>query len=186
VSIGEIQRIRGTRGDGRRHRGHVSGGSGPSRDRLAVTPGKAAWLVPEVAPGGDGTRFCGECRFAAAGRGSAVPVRRSARPVGSCMPACRGDAGGWEEWWPRRSRCRGAGGRLSFFLLICGRGGGMARRWSWRCWCWRRRPRRRAARQPGRAVVPLDGVGAGAGRVEPGAAAGGLLAGRDEPFDSST
>jgi hypothetical protein len=42
MAFGEIRRVRETRVDGRRHRGHVSGGSGPPRDLLAVTAGKAA------------------------------------------------------------------------------------------------------------------------------------------------
>jgi len=49
--------------------------------------------VPEVAPGGNGTRFCGEYRVASAGRGAAVPVRRQAGSVGSCLPAAGRDGG---------------------------------------------------------------------------------------------
>src|SRR5207245_100660 len=39
---GVIRRSGIARAGGRRHRGRVGGGSGPPRDRLAVTPGKAA------------------------------------------------------------------------------------------------------------------------------------------------
>jgi hypothetical protein len=51
-------------------------------------------MVPEVAPGGNGTGICGKYRVAVAGRGAAVPVRRGARPVGACPAA--GDRDGEE------------------------------------------------------------------------------------------
>src|SRR5579859_2826523 len=50
--------------------------------------------VPEVAPGGYGTRFCGKYRVAFAGRAAAVPVRRGARPVGARAAAGGRDGGG--------------------------------------------------------------------------------------------
>jgi len=54
-------------------------------------------MVPEVAPGGDGTRFGGKCRVAAGGRAAALPgVRRGAGAVGSCAAAAGGDALGLE------------------------------------------------------------------------------------------
>ena len=53
--------------------------------------------MPEVAPGGNGTGFCGGYRVAAAGRGAALSVRRAAGAVGSCPAALgrdgEGDAG---------------------------------------------------------------------------------------------
>jgi hypothetical protein len=45
-----------------------------------------------VAPGGNGTGFCGEYRVAAAVRGAALPVRRATGAVGSC-PASDGRNG---------------------------------------------------------------------------------------------
>ena len=110
VSFGVIWRVCVARVGGRRHRGHVGGGSGPSRDLLAGTSGRAARVVPEVAPGGDGTRLFGKCRGAADGRGAALPVvRRGAGAVGARAAAAGGDAAGLEEFWPRRGRCRGCG-----------------------------------------------------------------------------
>ncbi len=99
VSSGVIRRVCETRVGGRRHRGHVGGGSGSPRDLVAGTPGKAAWLVPEVAPGGDGTWLCWECRVAAAGRVLRCPCRRRRRRLRPCRSrrtAGRRPSGGGE------------------------------------------------------------------------------------------
>ena len=93
VSVGVIRRVRETRGDGRRHRGHEEMAAALPVDLLAVTFGEGRPAVPEVAPGGNGTGFCGRYRDSSAGRAAAVPVPRGARPVGACPPAGDRDAG---------------------------------------------------------------------------------------------
>ena len=84
--------------------------------------------MPEVAPGGDGTRFRVKCRVAAEPRRAALPVRRRAGEVGfravaadsdagrlGAVPAAAGPVPGM-----RADACAAAGGPD-------GRGGGMAR-----------------------------------------------------------
>ena len=71
--------------------------------------------MPEVAPGGNGTRFCGEYRVAAAVRGAALPVRRAAGPWAHARPRMVAMEGKLAEFWQpgasqvavrARTRCR--------------------------------------------------------------------------------
>ena len=107
MSVGVIRRIRETRGDGRRHRGHEETAAALPVDLLAVTAGKAA-------------RRCRRWHLV-------VTVRGSAESIESRLLAgwlrCRGVLGPWghacrrrvampdglEELWPRRGRCRSCG-----------------------------------------------------------------------------
>ena len=66
--------------------------------------------MPEVAPGGDGTRFCGECRVASAGRGGCgARAAGCSAPWGHARRRVIAMAKGLEEFWPRRGRCRSCG-----------------------------------------------------------------------------
>ena len=102
--------MRGAGAGGRRHRGYVGDGSGPSRDVF--------WLGPREGPPG----WCRRWHLVVTVRGPAESVE-SRLAAGALRCPCGGVLApwgharrrlvavpeGWREFWPRRSRCRSCG-----------------------------------------------------------------------------